>query len=259
MRRLQDKVALVTGANRGIGKAFVEALVKAGAARIYAAARNVTSVTSLVADDPGRIVAVTLDITDPVLVQDAAKRCGDVDLVVNNAGVLQRAPLIGAETLDGARTEMETNYFGALVMCRAFAPVLAANGGGAIINVLSLSSLVNFPSVGSYCASKAAAHSMTLGVRAELSRQGTQVVGVFPGPVDTDMSAPDTLPKAPPAQIAESALDAVIRGIADVYPDVMADDLRVGLEEIRTVVKEAHELQQPITFGEKAKDGQGFG
>jgi NAD(P)-dependent dehydrogenase (short-subunit alcohol dehydrogenase family) len=251
-------VGFVTGANRGIGKAFVEALVKAGAARIYAAARNVTSVASLVADDPGRIVAVALDITDPGLVQDAAKRCGDVDLVVNNAGVNQRAPLIGAEDLDGARTEMETNYFGTLVMCRAFAPVLAANGGGAIINVLSLASLVNFPVSGSYCASKAAAHSMTLGVRAELSRQGTQVVGVFPGPVDTDMSATDTLPKVPPAQIADSALDAVIRGIADVYPDVMADDLRVGLEEIRTVVKEPHELQQPITFGEKAKDGQSF-
>ena len=158
----------VTGAKRGIGRAFVDALVKAGAARIYAAARNVTSVASLVADDPGLIVAVALDITDPGLVQDAAKRCGDVDLVVNNAGVSQWAQLIGAENLDGARTEMETNYFGTLVMCRAFAPVLAANGGGAIINVLSLAALVNFPVVGSYCASKAAAHSMTLGVRADL-------------------------------------------------------------------------------------------
>ena len=197
----------------------------------------------------------------PGLVQDAAKRCGDVDLVVNNAGVNQRAPLIGAEDLDGARTEMETNYFGTLVMCRAFAPVLAANGGGAIINVLSL-----FPCL----SGQLPRFRVLLRLKSRRPLDDSRSSGrtlppgelrwseFFPGPVDTDMSATDTLPKVPPAQIADSALDAVIRGIADVYPDVMADDLRVGLEEIRTVVKEPHELQQPITFGEKAKDGQSF-
>ncbi|MEE9140049.1 MAG: SDR family oxidoreductase [Alphaproteobacteria bacterium] len=226
---ITGSTALVTGANRGIGRAFVEELQQAGAARIYATARDVSTLAELASGDPQRVVPVPLDITDEGQIRDAAAMAGDVNLLVNNAGVAKFAGLIRAENLDAARTEMETNYFGALAMIRAFAPILGANGGGAIVNVLSIASRVNFPMLGSYSASKAAAHSMTQGVRAELSDRGTLVVGVYPGPVETDMVAGLTMPKAPPAEIVRAALEAVITGLEEVYPDPMATELRDGL------------------------------
>jgi len=131
--RIADSVALVTGAGRGLGRAFVQELAERGAATIYAAARDPSQVTG-----PG--VPVALDITDPGQVAAAARRCADVTLLVNNAGVMMLSPLIGAPTMDGARQEIETNYLGTLAMCRAFAPVLGANGGGAIVNMLSVAS-----------------------------------------------------------------------------------------------------------------------
>jgi len=226
---IRGSIALVTGANRGIGRAFVEALQIGDATRIYAAARNVSSLADLAAGDPQRIVPIPLDITDLDQVGDAAKRCGDVNLLINNAGIALFAGVIAADNLDAARTEMEVNYFGTLAMCRAFAPILAANGGGVVVNMLTIGSVVNFPMIASYCASKAAAHSMTQAVRAELSAQGTHVVGVYPGPVDTDMSAGVDMPKSTPLEIAEAALDAVTKGLEDVYPGDMAASVRDGM------------------------------
>ena len=226
---IRGSIALVTGANRGIGRAFVEALQMGDATRIYAAARNVSSLADLAAGDPQRIVPVPLDITDLDQVGDAAERCGDVNLLINNAGIALFAGVIAADNLDAARTEMEVNYFGTLAMCRAFAPILAANGGGVVVNMLTIGSVVNLPMIASYCASKAAAHSMTHAVRAELSAQGTHVVGVYPGPVDTDMSAGVDMPKSTPLEIAEAALDAVTKGLEDVYPGDMAASVRDGM------------------------------
>ena len=226
---IRGSIALVTGANRGIGRAFVEALQIGDATRIYAAARNVGSLENLAAGDPQRIVPIPLDITDLDQVGDAAKRCGDVNLLINNAGIALFAGVIAADNLDAARTEMEVNYFGTLAMCRAFAPILAASGGGVVVNMLTVGSVVNLPMVASYCASKAAAHSMTQAVRAELSAQGTHVVGVYPGPVDTDMSAGVDMPKSTPLEIAEAALDAVTKGLEDVYPGDMAASVRDGM------------------------------
>ena len=226
---IRGSIALVTGANRGIGRAFVEALQMGDSTRIYAAARNVSSLADLAAGDPQRIVPVPLDITDLDQVGDAAERCGDVNLLINNAGILVFTGVIAADNLDAARTEMEVNYFGTLAMCRAFAPILASNGGGVVVNMLTIGSVVNFPMIASYCASKAAAHSMTHAVRAELSAQGTHVVGVYPGPVDTDMSAGVDMPKSTPLEIAEAALDAVTKGLEDVYPGDMAASVRDGM------------------------------
>ena len=180
---IRGSTALVTGANRGLGSALVRALRAGGCAKIYAAARNIAGVA------PDRVVhPVQLDITSAEEVAAAAARCQDVDILINNAGVAGFKPALGAPTMEHARAEMETNYFGTLAMCRAFAPVLKRNGGGALINVLSVVSWFNAPVQGSYCASKAAEWSLTRAARFELRAQGTLVVGVFAGYIDTDMT-----------------------------------------------------------------------
>jgi len=227
--QIKGQVALVTGANRGIGRAFVEGLMAAGATTVYATARNPERLTDLVERYPGKVVALKLDITNAADIAAAAERCRDVSLLVNNAGINQQAGLIRAGDLAHARAEIETNYLGPLAMCRAFAPILKANGGGAIVNMLSVLARVNLPMYGSLSASKAAALSMTQGVRAELAAQGTLVVGVLPGACDTEMEPNFPPPKLPPADAAGAALDAVERGIEDIYPGDMATGMSQGL------------------------------
>src|SRR5437660_5171394 len=160
--QINGSAALVTGANRGLGRAFSRELVRRGAARVYGAARRPDQVT-----EPG-VIPVALDITDQARVAEVAGQCPDVSLLINNAGVLKYSTFINAPSLEAARAEMETNYFGTLSMCRAFAPVLAANGGGAIVNMLSVTSFYNNPLDATYGASKAAAWSLTNGIRLEL-------------------------------------------------------------------------------------------
>jgi short-subunit dehydrogenase len=214
---VQGSVALVSGANRGIGAAFVSGLLAAGAKRVYAAARTPQTLAALAQSDR-RVIPIALDITDDTSVQEAATRLVDVDLVVNNAGVLLGGRLIAATDLSAARQEMEVNYFGLLRMCRAFAPILAANGGGTLINVLSILARVASPAVGSYSASKASALSLTQAVRAELQVQGTRVIGVLPGFVDTDMAQRVTAPKIQPSEVVRATLDALQTDQDEVYP-----------------------------------------
>lgn len=227
--KIESAIALVTGANGGIGKEYVEALRKFEAAKIYACARKAEAVADLVSLDPERIVPISLDITDEQSVADAARQCQDVNLLINNAGVGFNQGLIAAPDLSRARTEMEVNYFGTLAMCRAFAPILKSNGGGAIVNMLSMLALVNIPFNGSYSAAKAAALSLTQGVRAELAAQGTLVVAVMPGTVDTKMSKDYPPPKVSPTEVATSALQAVIDGLEEVYPGEQATEMAVQL------------------------------
>src|SRR5579872_3553161 len=198
--KIGGSTALVTGANRGLGAAFVSALRAAGSAKIYAAARRAESVAG-----GSGVVPVPLDITDAQQVAAPPERCGDVDLLINNAGVARFTPALGAPTMEAARVEMETNYFGTLAMCRAFAPVLGRNGGGAIVNMLSVVSFFNSPMQATYCASKAAAWSLTKAVRFELQAQGTLVIGVYAGYIDTGMTAALDAPKSSPADIVAQA------------------------------------------------------
>ena len=211
--KIGGSVALVTGANRGLGLVYARQLVGRGAAKVYGAARQAAQVT-----EPG-VTPVALDITDPERVAEVAAECADVTLLVNNAGVMKASTFIGAPSLDAARQEMETNYFGTLSMCRAFAPVLSANGGGALVNMLSVSSFYTNPFDASYGASKAAGWSLTNGVRLELHHQGTLVVAVHAGFIDTDMAALVDAPKLSPESVAEQVFAAVEAGQVEVLAD----------------------------------------
>ena len=227
--QLSGCVALITGANRGIGRDYVAALIERGAKKVYASARRVDSLGDLARGQGGRVETLALDITDARAVAAAASRCGDVTLLVNNAGINHNSGLLAAPDLAAARAEMETNYFGTLAMCRAFAPVLKGNGGGVIVNMLSITGRVNLPLMGSLSASKAACVSMTQGVRAELAAQGTRVVAVLPGAVDTEMSRDFPPPKMPPREVAEAVLAALEQGLDEVYPGEMARGIAAGL------------------------------
>jgi NAD(P)-dependent dehydrogenase (short-subunit alcohol dehydrogenase family) len=212
--KIDGSVAFVTGANRGLGAVLARALRDRGAATVYAGARDPSTIT-----EPG-LVPVRLDVTDPAAVAAAAARYGDVNLLINNAGVSRS----GSRSADDARLEMEANYFGPLAMSRAFSPVLARNGGGALVNVLSVLSWVTFPAVATYAASKAAAWSLTNALRQELGEQGTQVVGVHVGYIDTDMAAHITSEKVKPEDVAAAILDGLEAGLSEV----LVDDLSRG-------------------------------
>jgi NAD(P)-dependent dehydrogenase (short-subunit alcohol dehydrogenase family) len=221
---IKGSAALVTGSNRGIGRSLVEALLDRGATRVYASARNASALESVVALDPRRVRAVPLDITNPDAVRAAAAAASDVTLLVNNAGVLTFGrPLELDPAL--ARSDMETNYFGTLTMVREFAPMLIANGGGAVVNVLTIVALASMPGLAGYNASKAAAWSLTQSYRADLAPHGVAVHAVYPGPVDTDMARGIDLPKTSPAEVARRTLDGVEAGLEDIFPDPMSEQV----------------------------------
>src|SRR5262245_7715241 len=221
---IQDSTVLVTGANRGIGKAFADALLDRGATKVYAAVRDVATVT-----DP-RLVPIELDVTDPDRVAAVARELDDVQVVVNNAGVLNVGIPLSA-SLDVARLERETNYLGLVSMTQAFAPVLEDNGGGAFVNVLSVFSWVAMPLISTYSASKAAAWSFTNAARIELGRHGTHVVGVYVAGVDTDMAAAFDIEKLPPAIVAASALDALEADEQEAVVDDYSRAVKAGLSD----------------------------
>jgi NAD(P)-dependent dehydrogenase (short-subunit alcohol dehydrogenase family) len=221
--KIAGSVALVTGANRGLGRAYARELVNRDAAKVFGAARHPDQVT-----EPG-VIPIALDVTDPGQVAEVAAARADVSLLVNNAGVMKASTFIDAPSLAAARAEMETNYFGTLSMCRAFAPVLAANGGGAIVNMLSVTSFYTNPFNASYGASKAAAWSLTNGVRLELHHQGTLVVAVHAGFIDTDMAALVDVPKLSPESVATMAFDAVEAGQIEVLADERTRTVKASL------------------------------
>jgi NAD(P)-dependent dehydrogenase (short-subunit alcohol dehydrogenase family) len=205
--------ALVTGANRGLGRRFAAQLVERGA-KVYAAARRPETI-----DVPG-VVPVQLDITDPESVARAASLAGDVNVLINNAGVSTKSSLLTGP-MDDVRLEMETHYFGTLSVSRAFAPIIEANGGGAILNVLSVLSWLHAPAFGAYSATKAASWAMTDALRQELAPRGVHVAALHVGFMDTDMAA--FVPadqKTDPSVVAKLALDGLFAG----EPEILADD-----------------------------------
>lgn len=210
--QINGAVALVSGANRGFGAKLVQALLDGGAAKVYAAARNPATVTV-----PGA-VPIALDITDPESVRAAAEQAGDVTLLINNAGISTGATLLDGDLADFHR-EFDTHVFGTLAVSRAFAPILARNGGGAILNVLSALSWFTFPQTAAYSAAKAAQWSLTNATRLALADQGTLVTALHVGYMDTDMTAGVDSPKSDPAKIARIALDGIEAGEFEVLAD----------------------------------------
>lgn len=212
---LTQSVVLVTGAHGGIGRAFVSSLLQRGARKIYVAARDPAALAGLLESGDARLVPLTLDVTDAGQIAQAAIDAPDVNILINNAGYAAFQGAIAATSLDDARREMEVNYFGPLALARAFAPVLAASGGGAIVNMLSMAALVSLPVMGSYSASKAAFLSVTRSIRAELAAQGTSVIGVLA--VQTESAIGNRLPepRQKPDDVVTDTLDAIADGTSD--------------------------------------------
>jgi NAD(P)-dependent dehydrogenase (short-subunit alcohol dehydrogenase family) len=214
---LSDSVALVTGANRGLGARLVRELLAAGASRVYATARDAGSVAADVAADP-RVQVLPLDVTDDASVQAAAAQAQDVTVLVNNAGVLNFGGVLDGD-LAGFEKDLATNYFGALRVTRGFVPVLEKNAPASVVNVLTLIALAPVGPMAGYSASKAAAHSMTQALRAELRGRGIDVLGAYPGGIDTDMLAGVEAEKAAPEVVAQRIVAALAAGETIVFPD----------------------------------------
>jgi NAD(P)-dependent dehydrogenase (short-subunit alcohol dehydrogenase family) len=233
--KIQGSRVLITGANRGLGKAFAEAFLKAGAAKVYAGVRDLGAMSEATSGTTGgtmgdpRVTTVQLDVTSATDIDAALAQCADIDILVNNAGRMRMQPLLEPGTAELARAEMEVNYFGTLSMSRAFAPVLVKNGGGCIVNMLSVASWYTYAFNPAYCASKAAALAVTDGLRTELAPRGTQVVGVFAGFIDTDMAAHVTDAKVTPQEVALRTLVGIEAGADEVFGDDTSRSFRQTL------------------------------
>jgi NAD(P)-dependent dehydrogenase (short-subunit alcohol dehydrogenase family) len=222
---IRGSVALVTGANRGIGHAFARALLDHGATKVYAGARDPASVKD--AD----LTPLRLDVTKPEEVDAAAAAAGDVTLVINNAGVGGFDTKLLTGPLDGARQAMEINFFGTWNVSRAFAPILARNGGGALVNMLSAVSWASRPDYPGYAASKAAQWSLTGALREGLRAQGTLVVGVHAGFVETELSSFTDAPKIGAADVAELTMDALANNQVEVLTDERTRQIKQALSQ----------------------------
>jgi NAD(P)-dependent dehydrogenase (short-subunit alcohol dehydrogenase family) len=221
--KIDDATVLVTGANRGIGLVFTRELLTRGARKVYAGARDPSSVKQ-----PG-VEAIRLDVTKPEEVAAAVARAGDVTLVINNAGIAQVGGFLAADSEEAARRQLETNFFGMLRISKAFAPILKANGGGALINVLSIVSWINGGQLSAYAATKSAAWSLTNSLRHELAAQHTQVLALHMAFVDTDLARGLDGPKTSPEDIVKSALDGLEAGLDEVLADDRTRLVKQGL------------------------------
>jgi NAD(P)-dependent dehydrogenase (short-subunit alcohol dehydrogenase family) len=245
--KVEGGVALVTGANRGLGAAIAQALLDSGAT-VYGAARDWESITN------DRVMPVRLDVTSDDQIADAARTCGDVSIVVNNAGILRSSASLAPGAVEAAREELETNFFGSMRMARAFAPILRKNGGGALVNVLSVLSFVSMPQGATYGASKAAAWSLTNALRIELRRQGTLVIAVHAGFIDTDMAAGVSGEKVSSQSVAQQIVAAVAGDAEEVLADATSEMVKAALPNDLTALYPALQAQWDAALVESKRE-----
>jgi NAD(P)-dependent dehydrogenase (short-subunit alcohol dehydrogenase family) len=234
--KLQNATALVTGANRGIGHAFVQALLNVGVQKVYATARDRNSLKAVTALDPERIIPLQVDVTDLNLVSGLAEQASDVNLLINNAGVLSFGNILDTP-LETIRQQFDTNFYGTLNMARTFVPVMERNGGGAIVNILTLVALASMPGLAAYNASKAAAWSATQSLRASVANKNIEVYSVFPGAVDTDMLAGIDMVKTSPTDIVTAVLQGIEANQEDLFPDPMSAQLYAAWKQDHKAVE----------------------
>lgn len=222
---LENKTALITGANRGIGAAYVAELARSGAKKIYAGARDLKNLKPLLQRYQNLIEPLQLDVTNAEEIAAVSEKISALDILINNAGIVSASTAAGDTALDTARREMETNFFGPMQLTLALLPQLKQSEQPAIINVSSIAGISNFPSIAPYSVSKAALHSYTQGLRAELAAQQFRILGVYPGPVDTRMTDGWDTEKASAEEVAKKTLEALIAGETDVFPDPFSQQM----------------------------------
>lgn len=242
---IKNKTALVTGANRGIGKAIVKTFLEKGAKKVYAAVRNLDSAASLVEQYGERVEAIYIDLAKPETITAAAQQTKDVEVVVNNAGVNQRSTPLDKDALNSLNFEMDINVGGLIRMVQAFAPILKTNSGGAFIQLNSVASIKSFVPIATYSASKAAAYSITQALRDQLSEQGTVVISVHPGPIATDMIAASGMMEMaePPSIVANGIVAALHSGDFHVFPDKMAKQIEGAYQNFAENIIEANIME----------------
>lgn len=245
MYSIKDRTILVTGANRGIGKSIVEEFLRGGARKVYAAARQLESLDALIAIYGDLVIPIHIDLNDPESIINAAQQAKDVEVVINNAGIANVANPLAINAIDALQEEMEINVYGLIRMAQAFAPVLKKNGGGAIAQLNSVASIKNFTDFTTYSASKAAAYSITQGLRDTLKEQGTLVVSVHPGPISTDMANALGIGEiAEPAELVPQAIIAALKaGDFHAFPDTMAKQIGAVYKDFAINVVEANLME----------------
>ncbi|MEM6434838.1 MAG: SDR family oxidoreductase [Cyanobacteria bacterium P01_D01_bin.115] len=238
---IDNKIVLVTGANRGIGKALVETFIEQGAAKVYAAVRQLDSASPLVERYGDKVVPVALDLANPDSITAAAQTAQDVEIVINNGGAFQGATSLAADAIDSLEFQMNVNVYGLIRMAQAFAPILKANGGGVFAQLNSVVSMKTFANFATYSASKAAAYAITQSLRELLSEQGTIVLSIHPGPIATDMgdAAGLTDIAESPTLVPGAIIEALAAGEFHVFPDSMAKQIGGAYQSFATNVVEA--------------------
>lgn len=238
---IENKITLVTGANRGIGKAIVDSFIQHGAAKVYAGVRTLDKADALLAEYGDKIIPVKIDYNDPKSFVSAANEASDVEIVVSNAGILQRAKVLDDNVIENFEKELEVNVYGLLRMARAFAPILKANGGGVFVQLNSVASLKSFPDFATYCASKAAAYSFTQALRNDLADQNTHVLSVHPGPIETDMAHQAGMGSMgdPVSVVSEGIIQAIKAGDFHLFPDTMAKQFEEAYKSFAQGIVEA--------------------
>ena len=228
---VKDKVAVVTGANRGIGKAIVESFLAHGARKVYLAVRKADSAAELKQRFGDQVEVVEADLSNTDSIEQLAKAAADAEIVVNNGGVLETADPLAPQAYESLQRELDVNVYGLLRVARAFAPVLKENGGGALVQLNSVASIKNFADFATYSASKAAAYSLTQGLRDKLNPAGTQVLSVHPGPIATDMARQAGFDEADSVNVvSEGIVEALGTGQFHLFPDTMAKQFEAAYQ-----------------------------